>query len=52
MRIMIINPDYGMTREEMELRCQMLSKAVGPDVEFYMVRHFRLGKAEFPLIRE
>lgn len=36
MRIMIINPDYGMTREEMDLRCQILSQFVGEDVELYM----------------
>lgn len=36
MRIMIINPDYGMTREEMDMRCRMLSESVGPDVELYM----------------
>ena len=36
MRIMIINPDYGMTREEMELRCSLLSGFTGPDTELCM----------------
>lgn len=36
MRIMIINPDYGMTREEMDLRCQILSEFTGRDVELSM----------------
>ena len=29
MRIMIINPDYGMTKEEMEERCRILSGFIG-----------------------
>lgn len=36
MKIMIINPDYGMTREEMDERCRILSDCVGKDVELYM----------------
>lgn len=36
MRIMIINPDYGMTREEMDLRCRILSGCTGKDVELSM----------------
>ncbi|MDO4555162.1 MAG: aspartate/glutamate racemase family protein [Lachnospiraceae bacterium] len=36
MKIMIINPDYGMTREEMDLRCHILSEYVGSDTELYM----------------
>ena len=36
MRIMIINPDYGMTKEEMEERCRILSGFIGEDVELSM----------------
>lgn len=36
MKIRIINPDYGMTKEEMDLRCQILSGSTGPDVELSM----------------
>lgn len=36
MKIMIINPDYGMTKEELDLRCSILSKYVGPDTELTM----------------
>lgn len=36
MRIMIINPDYGMTREEMDMRCEILSEFTGEDVELSM----------------
>lgn len=36
MRIMIINPDYGMTRQEMDLRCRILSEFTGDDVELCM----------------
>ena len=36
MRIMIINPDYGMTRQEMDTRCQILSEFTGNDVELRM----------------
>lgn len=36
MKIMIINPDYGMTREEMDTRCNILSEFTGDDVELYM----------------
>ena len=36
MRIMIINPDYGMTRQEMDTRCQILSEFTGNDVELCM----------------
>ena len=36
MKIMIINPDYGMTREELDLRLEILSRYVGPDTELAM----------------
>jgi len=36
MKIMIINPDYGMTREELDLRLEILSQYVGPDTELAM----------------
>ena len=36
MRIFIINPDYGVTPEQLALRCQLLSAHVGPDVELHM----------------
>ena len=36
MKIMIINPDYGMTREEMDVRCEILSQFTGNDVELFM----------------
>ena len=36
MKIMIINPDYGMTKEEMDLRCDILSRYIGADVELSM----------------
>ena len=36
MRIFIINPDYGVTPEQLALRCQLLSAHVGPDVELRM----------------
>ena len=36
MRIKIINPDYGMTPEEMRERCALLKRAAGPDVELSM----------------
>ena len=36
MKIMIINPDYGMTREELDLRLEILSGYVGPDTELFM----------------
>ena len=36
MKIMILNPDYGMTREQMDLRCQILSRFAGPDTQLAM----------------
>ena len=36
MKIFIINPDYGVTPEQLALRCQLLSAHVGPDVELTM----------------
>lgn len=36
MKIMIINPDYGMTRGEMDARCAVLGGHVGPDVSLAM----------------
>lgn len=36
MRIKIINPDYGMTKEEMDLRCEILSEFTGKDVALSM----------------
>jgi len=36
MKIMILNPDYGMTKAELGLRCQILSHFVGPDTQLAM----------------
>ena len=36
MKIFIINPDFGVTPEQLALRCQLLSAHVGPDVELHM----------------
>ena len=36
MKIFIINPDYGVTPEQMAERCRLLSVHVGPDVELHM----------------
>lgn len=36
MKIFIINPDYGVTPEQLAVRCQLLSAHVGPDVELHM----------------
>lgn len=36
MKIKIINPDYGMTPEELADRCARLQQAAGPDVELSM----------------
>ena len=36
MKIFIINPDYGVTSEQMAARCHLLSAHVGPDTELYM----------------
>lgn len=36
MKIFIINPDYGVTPEQIEQRCQLLSQHVGADVELHM----------------
>ncbi|MDO4922137.1 MAG: aspartate/glutamate racemase family protein [Phascolarctobacterium sp.] len=36
MKIFIINPDYGMTDEQLAQRCRLLSPYVGPDVELHM----------------
>lgn len=36
MKIMIINPDCGMTQEEMDLRCGILQDYVAPDTELSM----------------
>ncbi len=36
MRVMIINPDWGMTREQMDARCEILSGYVAQDVELSM----------------
>lgn len=36
MKIFIINPDYGVTPEQMAARCHLLSAHVGPDTELYM----------------
>lgn len=36
MKIYIINPDYGVRREDMDRRCEMLQKHVGPDVTLAM----------------
>lgn len=37
MRILIINPDYGMTQEEMALRCHILEEYTAPDTQLAMV---------------
>lgn len=36
MKIFIINPDFGVTPEQMAVRCHLLSAHVGPDVELHM----------------
>ena len=36
MKIFIINPDFGVTPEQMAARCHLLSANVGPDVELHM----------------
>lgn len=36
MKIKIINPDYGMTRNQMDGRCKILQQYVAADVELYM----------------
>lgn len=36
MKLMIINPDWGMTKEQMDVRCRILSEYAGPDVEISM----------------
>lgn len=37
MKILIINPDYGMTQEEMSLRCRILEEYTAPDTQLTMV---------------
>lgn len=37
MKILIINPDYGMTQEEMALRCRILEEYTAPDTHLTMV---------------
>lgn len=37
MKILIINPDYGMTLEEMALRCRILEEYTAPDTQLAMV---------------
>lgn len=37
MKILIINPDYGMTQEEMALRCRILEEYTPPDTQLAMV---------------
>lgn len=37
MKILIINPDYGMTQEEMALRCRILKEYTAPDTQLAMV---------------
>lgn len=37
MKILIINPDYGMTQEEMSLRCRILEEYTAPDTHLAMV---------------
>lgn len=37
MKILIINPDYGMTQEEMALRCRILEEYTAPDAQLAMV---------------
>lgn len=36
MKLLIINPDYGMTREQMDRRLSGLKRAAGPDVTLHM----------------
>lgn len=36
MKLMIINPDWGMTREQMDARCEILSRFVAKDTEISM----------------
>ena len=36
MKIFIINPDFGVTPEQLAVRCRLLSAHVGPDVELHM----------------
>ncbi len=36
MKIFIINPDYGVTPEQMAERCHLLSAHVGPDTKLHM----------------
>lgn len=37
MKILIINPDYGTTQEEMALRCRILEEYTAPDTQLAMV---------------
>lgn len=37
MKILIINPDYGMTQEEMSMRCRILEEYTAPDTQLAMV---------------
>lgn len=37
MKILIINPDYGMTQEEMALRCRILEEYTAPNTQLAMV---------------
>lgn len=37
MKILIINPDYGITQEEMSLRCRILEEYTAPDTQLSMV---------------
>lgn len=37
MKILIINPDYGMTQEEMALRCRILEEYTATDTQLAMV---------------
>lgn len=37
MKIMIINPDYGVTQEEMDVRLRILQQYAAPDTELAMV---------------
>lgn len=37
MKILIINPDYGMTQEEMALRCRILEEYTASDTQLAMV---------------
>ncbi len=36
MRIFVINPDYGMTKDEIQERCDILQHVVSSDVEIHM----------------